>query len=243
MNRKIKIIFFDLGDTLVDMSISRRALDFGIKGVLPGKVITDELLVKWERESYITFEYYFKKGEFYTVRGLQEISLKKVLLGEGVDLEDHKIDDIINKFWQYLIKNCQFYDDVLPILSKLVQDQFDLGLITNADEEYVNGILKKHNLDSIFKIKVISSVLKSYKPGLLIFKRALELAKCLPNEAIYVGDSFTDICGAKKLGLITVLIHRNKSIESMAEIKPDFEINSLFKLNAIANNILSEENK
>ena len=65
----------------------------------------------------------------------------------------------------------------------------------------------------MFKMKVISSVLKSYKPNLSLFERALELAKCLPREAIYVGDSATDINGAKKLGMITVIIHRNKTQE------------------------------
>lgn len=219
------------------MSISRRALDFGIKEGLPDKVITDKLVLKWERESYITFKNLFKKGEFYTVRRLQEISLKKVLLEDGVDLEDNKLDGIINRFWQYLIKNCQLHEDVVPTLSQLIKDGYELGLITNADEEYVNCILKQHNLDSIFKIKVISSVLKSYKPGLLIFKRALELAKCLPNEAIYVGDSFTDIYGAKKLGFNTVIICRTKTQDSTIKSKRNFRINDLKQLLAIIDKI------
>jgi len=49
----IKYIFFDLGDTLIDMSISRKALYFGLKGVLSDKLVTDELVLKWERESCI----------------------------------------------------------------------------------------------------------------------------------------------------------------------------------------------
>jgi len=230
MNRKIKMIFFDLGDTIVDTSISRKALCFGLKNVLPNKVVTDELISKWENESHVTFEHYYKKREFHTVKRLQAISLKNVLLRYGIDLADNKVADIINEFWRYFIKNCRLYEDVLPTLSQLVQNEYELGMITNGDEETVVGILKQHNLNNVFKTKVISSALKTYKPNLLMFERAIELAKCLPQEAIYVGDSFTDIYGAKKLGSITVLIDRDKMRDSMWEIEPDFRINNLQQL-------------
>ena len=67
MKKKIKTIFFDLGDTLIDMSISQKALCFGLKNVLSNKVVTDELALKWENESHITFEHYYKKREFHTI--------------------------------------------------------------------------------------------------------------------------------------------------------------------------------
>lgn len=231
--RHIKIIFFDLGDTLIDMSILPKALNFGLKRVSSNKLVTNEIIFKWEQESYKIFEQYYKKGEFYTVKKLQTISLKNVLSNYGVDLADHKLTDIVDELWRYFIKNCRLYKDVVPTLSRLVQDGYELGLITNADEENVIRILKEHNLNNRFKIKVISSVLKKYKPDLLLFERALELAKCLPQEAVYVDDSFTDIYGAKKLGLITVLIGRDKMQDSMWEIEPDFRINNLQQLSTI----------
>ena len=233
MNKKIKIIFFDLGDTLVDMSISRRAFDYGIKEVLPDEVNTAALVSKLEREIHINFVHYYKKSEFYTVKRLQEISLKKVLLGEGVDLEDHKLNSVFNKFWQYVIKNCRLYDDVMPTLSQLIKDGYELGLITNADEQEVNSILKQHNLDGIFKIKVISSVLEIYKPSIMIFERALELVKCLPNEAIYVGDSISDTYGAKQLGVNTVIVCRTKTQDPIIKTGKDFRINDLQQLSVI----------
>jgi len=239
----IKYIFFDLGNTLVDMSISRKALYFGLKSVLSNKLVTEELVLKWEKESCKTFEHYCKKGEFYTVKKLQAMSLKNVLSEYDIDLAEPKLIDIVNEFWRYFIKNCKLYEAAVPTLSQLALDGYELGLITDGDEENVTMILKQHNLNNMFKIKVISGVLKSYKPGLLLFERALELAKCLPREAIYVGDSVTDIYGAKKLGLITILIHRNQPIESRVEIEPDFKINSLSKIPAIVNNILSTNNK
>jgi len=233
----IKYIFFDLGGTLIDTSISRKALYFGLKSVLSNKLVTEKLVLKWEKESCKTFEHYCKKGEFYTVKKLQAISLKNVLSEHDINLAEPKLIDIVNEFWRYFIKNCQLYKDVTPTLSQLVRDGYELGLITDGDGENVTMTLKQHNLNNMFKIKVISSVLRSYKPNLLLFEQALELAKCMPQEAIYVGDSAIDIYGAKKLGLITVIIHRNKTEDAVKEIEPDFIIGNIFQLCPIIKNI------
>ena len=235
--RNIKIIFFDLGDTLLDMSISRKGLYFGLKSALPDRLVTDKLVSKWERESHKIFDYYYKKGEFYSIKSLQSMSLRNTLLEYGIDLTDRELVDIVSECWQYLIKNCPLYGDVVPILSRLVKDGYELGLITDGDEENVIEILKQHNLNNMFKTITVSSIIKSYKPDLLIFKRALKNAQCLPQDAIYVGDSVNDIRGAKKLGLITVIIYRNKMQSSMWEIKPDFRIDKLRQLYTITNKL------
>jgi 2-haloalkanoic acid dehalogenase type II len=231
----IKYIFFDLGDTLIDMSTSNEALCFGLKSVLPNGLITDEMALKWKKESCKVFERYCKKGEFYTIKKLQTISLKNVLLKYDVDLPEQKLIDIVNKFWRYFIKNCKLYDDVLPTLSQLTQEGYELGLITDGDEENVTRTLKQHNLDSMFRTKVISSAIRRYKPDQLLFQRALELAKCLPQEAIYVSNSAVDIYGAKKIGLTTVLISRNKIQNIASEIEPDFSIENINLLPTIIN--------
>lgn len=231
----IKYIFFDLGDTLVDTSVSRRASYFRLDSVLPDKLVTDELVSKWERESCKIFDYYYKKGEFYTIKSLQVMSLKNVLLEYSINLTDRKLVDIVSECWRYLINNCPVYEDVIPTLSRLVRDGYELGLITDGDEENVVGILKKHNFGNMFKTKIISSVVKRYKPDILLFERALEKAQCVPEEAIYVGDSVKDIYGAKKLGMITIIIDRNRKREKTEEIQSDFSIDSLEQLYKIIN--------
>jgi HAD superfamily hydrolase (TIGR01549 family) len=211
------------------MSATHKATYFGLKSV------TDELISKWERESCKIFDYYYKKGEFYKIKSLQVMSLKNVLLECDINLTDHKLVDIVSECWRYLINNCPLYEDVIPMLFRLVQDGYELGLITDGDEENVIRILKKHNLKNTFKIKIISSVVKRYKPDILLFERALEKTQCVPEEVIYVGDSVKDIYGAKKLGMITIIINRNRKQEKTEELKSDFSINSLEQLYKIIN--------
>lgn len=233
----IQCVFFDLGETLIDTSISCKALNSGLKNILSTKlVIDDELILKWEKKSSKILDHYRKKGEFYAVQKLQTISLRNVLLDYKIDLSEHKYVDIVDEFWRYFVKNCRLYEDVVPVLSELTQE-YKLGLITNGDEEIIASILKHHNLSGFFKVKIISSAYKSYKPNVLLFKRALELAKCMPKKAVYVGDSEIDIYGAKKLGLTTVIIHRKKTQDTTNKIKPNFIINNLFQLHPTIKNI------
>jgi len=229
----IKYIFFDLGDTILDMSISNKALSFGLKKVLPNKLPITELISKWKNESGKVFKYYHNKGEFYTIKKLQTISLKNSLSHFGINLSDKKLNDVIDDFWDYLIKNCTLFNDVSPMLSELSKNGYLLGLITDADEEYVTQILKQHTLNDILKIKIISSQLKIYKPDQAIFQCALYQAECQPNEAVYIGDSSIDIYGAKKLVFVTIRVNRNQRELDLSKIQPDFIVDNLSKISSI----------
>ena len=127
------------------------------------------------------------------------------------------------------------YSDTKSVLIQLKQLDYILGIITDCDEDVANGILNKHNLADYFDIKIISSIVKIYKPNPLIFKEALKRAKCKPNETIYVGDSEIDIKGAKDIGIVTVIINRNEKENQEFGINPDFKIYNLKELLKILN--------
>ena len=112
---------------------------------------------------------------------------------------------------------------------------YKIGLITDCDFDVAYGILKKHNLANYFDIKIISGVIKTYKPNPLIFKEALKRAKCNPNEVIYIGDSEIDIKGAKEIGMITVIIKRDEKQNQELGIAPDFIIKNLSELLEVLN--------
>jgi len=60
---------------------------------------------------------------------------------------------------------------------------------------------------------------------------ALRKLQLKPPEAVHVGDKpFTDIKGAKALGIITVLIRRKPWKEY---VKPDFTLDNLIQLKSI----------
>ncbi len=79
--------------------------------------------------------------------------------------------------------------------------KYKTGLITNANHEFVDEIMKKNHMGDIFDSIVVSSRLGITKPDPRIFKYALEELKILPEEAIYIDDLARHVDAANLLGM------------------------------------------
>lgn len=128
------------------------------------------------------------------------------------------------------------YCDTLETLDFLNNHGYKLGIIANQNsglEQRLNawGLLK------YFKVIVSSSEVGVSKPNKLIFEKALELSKCLPQESIMVGDRIdNDIFPAKLLGMKTIWIKKGLSIYQDLEGKKDIVdlvINDLIELTRV----------
>ena len=239
----IKFIFFDLGDTLIDMSLSHEAMGYAIKSNLKDldRIDGSILLTMWERHWHHVFSHNFTKDVFYTITDLLVISLKEVLSKHDINIDNQVLIEIVEQFWKFLIQNCKLFPDVQLIIPSLIDSGYTLGLITNGDKDVTIEILKKHNLWKTFQVKIISSVIKEYKPSVRLYQEAIKKANCLATEILYIGDSEVDIQGAKAVGMFTVILNRRNSISLndsiTVTIHPDFQINSLLELPKIIKNI------
>ncbi len=128
------------------------------------------------------------------------------------------------------------YCDALETLEFLNSHGYNLGIIANQNlglEQRLNtwGLLK------YFKIIVCSSEVGISKPNKLIFKKALELSRCLPEESVMVGDRIdNDIIPAKSIGMNTIFIKKGLSIYQNLEDKNkiiNWVINDLVELTKI----------
>jgi HAD superfamily hydrolase (TIGR01549 family) len=96
------------------------------------------------------------------------------------------------------------FDDAEETLSVLSR-QLDLGIIANQTNDIVR-LLDDSNISRFFKVKVISSEFGIEKPDPRIFQVAMDLAgvSC-PKDCIMVGDRLdTDIQPANALGMKTI---------------------------------------
>jgi len=237
MSNRIKVIFFDLGQTLVELSSLSSCMCNSLKKHLPrSNIDINKLAYNWGHETHKLFMEYREK-EFITTKEVHFLSLKKILKTEKINIADKIARITVEDVWQDFIKNNKLCPDVLPVLNQLKQSGYKLGLITDSDLNVANGIIQKHKLTKFFDIKVVSSLIKTYKPNPIIFNEAIKLAKCTPEEGIYVGDSEIDIKGAKDVGLITAIVSRNEMHDPDIGIGPDFRINSLSELPKLVSEI------
>ena len=101
------------------------------------------------------------------------------------------------------------YPDAHDTVEALAQRGYLLGLLSNADEDFLQSALSRARLR--FSIIQTSESLRAYKPHRAIFEAFCLRARCEPHEVLYVGDSpIADVGGAQNAGLRTALVKREE---------------------------------
>ncbi len=227
MVRQTKIIFFDLGETLVtqnieDNMVTRNALR-EISPILP-KRVSPEKLFELYREGY-------RINEAIRSRHHVEIPIQVWMrqLLERI-IEDSPSGQLVGNAIKIIVKaraaNAVAFDDADPALQKLSRRDVKLGIISNvSSHEVAMGILDNVRLTKYFDQVVTSASVGIRKPDPGIFQYALMQFKARPEEAVMIGDSeMQDIGGGYVAGLKTVLVDRRQRVESSLA---DHRFNSL----------------
>ncbi|MFQ6068839.1 MAG: HAD family hydrolase [Candidatus Bathyarchaeia archaeon] len=118
---------------------------------------------------------------------------------------------------------------VISTLSVLKGKGYKMGVVTDGSRKSAHEILHRLGITQFFDAIVISEDVGVEKPDPKIFQKALIRLDSKPSQSIMVGDSIErDINGAKKLGMVTVLMQgylpRKEEREHETEIEPDYKI-------------------
>lgn len=121
-----------------------------------------------------------------------------------------------------------------------LKKRFKLAIVSNTftwGDEEVTGALKRKNLTRFFDAIVTSVDAGSRKPDSGIFEKALSIVGCDPSEAVMVGDRIeTDIAGANRMGITSILCRWNDRYPACADTEqdfPDYVISSIRELPAL----------
>lgn len=92
------------------------------------------------------------------------------------------------------------YKDVVSIAER-VQENYQVGLLSNAPGDFLRGILKDNDLERLFNTIVISSEVGMAKPDRNIFDYTLDALDAQPHETIFIDDTLINVESANKLGI------------------------------------------
>jgi putative hydrolase of the HAD superfamily len=114
------------------------------------------------------------------------------------------------------------YDDALPTLHKLQDQDLKLGILSNHStsvrhtiEQLLDGIIPQEHI-------TISEEVGVHKPGKTIFRRAVAKLRQKPANCAYVGDNFeVDAIAAVQQGNFAAGIWLDRSGEEPTTILPD----------------------
>jgi len=213
MVRNAKVVFFDLGETLVtqnieDNLVTKRALD-ELSDILPKRVSGAKLYTMYQRG--------FKVNHAIRSRHHVEIPVQTwmtELLQNALGVEP--VESLVTRAIKIIVKNratnsvpFEGGNATLNVLAKL---GVLMGIISNvSSHEVAVEILKHVRFDGYFEHVITSAYTGIRKPDPGIFLYALHRFKVAPGQAIHVGDSEVhDVRGAKPVGIISVLIKDSK---------------------------------
>ncbi len=124
------------------------------------------------------------------------------------------------------LTTAETYADALDTLERLAANGLTLGLLSNADDDFLQGALSRGRLR--FSAIQTSESLRAYKPNRVVFEDFCRRLNHEPSEVLYVGDSLpTDVQGAGNAGLRTAWVRRGERQYSDDLPAPDIEVPSL----------------
>lgn len=142
---------------------------------------------------------------FVTVREATRRALALLLEEAGAEDDPVPYADRLLDGWS----QADPYLDTRGALDALAE--FDLGVISNVDDDILDALLDGSSLRDRFAVVVTSEACRAYKPNPDLFHRALEGAGCNPGQALHLGDSpVDDVLGAKRVGMMAGWINRRE---------------------------------
>jgi putative hydrolase of the HAD superfamily len=213
----IKVIVFDLWNTLIPTTIDWPFLFSLIKNQ---QVSLGDYLARYERSTQLK--------NYKNFSELRKDFLKEfgpdsaVLEAELYEVFTNRLDTIC------------FFPEVVSVLEKLHNDGYKLALLTNTESIAFRKVDKKINVSKYFDFLGLSYKINAIKPDKKMFQTVLKHFKVKESEALMIGDSLrSDILGAQSVGMHNAWINRKGMSFDLANVKPEFELNSLKDINKV----------
>lgn len=128
----------------------------------------------------------------------------------------HLDDTEIVKFWDDFWSG-DVLDDELLKFAKSLEEDYRLGILSNAWSGARDYLTQKHGILNIFDVSIFSAEVKMKKPDPVIYLYLLEALKVDASETIFVDDFIENIQAADALGIKTV--HFKSTAQAITEIQ------------------------
>ena len=164
-----------------------------------------------------------------------EIRINELFSYLKIDLENGNLKkDVLNELDKsFLSSPPKLFKSTKKILKRL-KNNYHICLTSNTGitspetyKIYLNNLGIKDIFDKIY----LSNELMVAKPSSLIFRKISNDFKLKANQIVHVGDNlFTDIFGAKKIGMKTVYINKRKSVTNNLNFSSDYTVRDISEL-------------
>lgn len=220
-------LFLDLDNTILDFD---KAEQVAIPKTLAafGVTVTPESLQRYHQINKNSWEM-MERGEISrAIVGMHRFAA--FFADQGIEADAWACEALYQK-------NLAVGHYFLPSAEKAVKDlskKYRLFLASNGTASVQEGRMTSANLYPYFEKVFISQQIGANKPSKEYFDRCFaQIPDFDPNKAMIVGDSLTsDILGGIHAGIATCWVNP-AHLPGMEDIRPDFEIEGLYQLGAL----------
>jgi putative hydrolase of the HAD superfamily len=216
MFSEVKVIFFDVGNTLLFPNRNRIHAPLAERGFHPDP----EHLRDLERRTKNRFDSMLTTNGspdhgfwwMFYIQLLSEIGLS---------------DDAVREQLVTGIRNSANWDQILPGTAShlhTIRQKYQTAVISNADGR-IEEVLRRCEIADCFQTITDSGLVGYEKPHPEIFRQALNSMAAKPAESLYVGDVYSvDYLGATQAGMQAVLMdisgaYRDKKVPRVESLE------------------------
>jgi FMN phosphatase YigB (HAD superfamily) len=215
MNSKIKVVFFDVGNTLLFPNRERIHAPLAERGIVPdGEHLRDlECRTKNQFDGMMT-----TNGS--TDHSFWWMFYSQLLAEIGFH------DDAVRDQLVAGIHNSGNWDTILPRTAEQLHqigERYQVAVISNADGK-IEDVLQRCGIAQCFQTITDSGLVGYEKPHPEIFRQALNSMNAAPEESLYVGDVYSvDYLGATGAGMQSLLMdvpgaYRDKGVPRVGSL-------------------------
>ena len=217
--RAPKVIFFDVNETLLDLTAMRSSVGEALGG-------RDDLLPLWFSTMLHHSLIDSTTGRFHTFGEIGVASLLMVAEIEGIELTKAQAKTAIITPLQSLPP----HPDVRDGLQALKDKGYKLVSLTNSSNQGVYTQFKNADLLSYFDERLSVEDINLYKPDTRTYEWASEKMGIAAEDAMLVAAHGWDIAGAKQAGWQAAFIARSGKVLYPLAIAPDTVVSGLDEL-------------
>jgi 2-haloacid dehalogenase len=215
-----KLISFDVFGTLVSVRESSYTAFQSILDDVGGHNV--DVRAFWEYWEHSNIAHYWEPYRRY--RDICALSLADAFAHFRLHGEPALIERYFDAFPDFGL-----FPDVVPALETLSRTR-QIAIVSNIDDDLLALTALKQNFDLI----CTAERAKGYKPDGTLFQYLIENAGVAKDEILHAGQSqFTDMVGAKPLGLTVAWINRRNVALDPSVPKPDVVLPDVASLLAI----------
>jgi len=126
----------------------------------------------------------------------------------GIDGNLHLVNVLMELQNRHIPTIFRLYDGAFEVLSVLGK-KYKLALVSNCAIGLSN-VIEAMGLNEFFEAVVLSYEVGVRKPESRMYHEALKRLKLNPSECIFVSDEISDLEGARKIGLKTILVRQGE---------------------------------